>query len=154
LIAPNAQSYNTLKEDLTQQSFLNSDIFASFLKLDSNPTPSKEDFIKFCKLHNLGTIYLVVKDMYYIIDAKSFVIIDKQSLTYKSTKQEEPFYTKVDAIQKNTFSWFESGSIGNYTQYYSSVFKLNDIGSQSIDTNIVEDLDNGFMNGYLKVLGL
>jgi hypothetical protein len=124
LIAPNAQSYKKVNKLYKNQTFLNSDIFASFLKLDSNPTPAKDDFILFCKKHNLGTIYFVIKNKIYIVDTRSFKVISQMDLEYSDKKMEEPFYTRVEEIKKGPFSWFTSSSIGNYTKYYLDLLGL------------------------------
>ena len=152
LITPNGESNNEIKEMLPSQSFLNSDIFASYLKLEANPTPTKKDFIEFCRTHNLGTIYIVLNKKCYVLDAKSFMIIDTLSLSYSSEIEEKPFYTKVDEIKKDTFSWFQKESIGNYTQYYTSLIDSESKNMKEIV--IIEESDKGFFNGNLKALGL
>jgi hypothetical protein len=124
LITPNGESYNNIKNKLPKQNFLNSDIFAAYLKLESNPTPTKKDFLEFCTVHNLGTIYIVIDKKLYIVDAKSFKIINTQEISYKSKTNEKPFYTKIDKITKGTFSWFEEESIGNYNEYYKNILDL------------------------------
>jgi hypothetical protein len=124
LIAPNTQAYRSVEENLPSQTFLNSDIFASYLKLDANPTPNKDDFISFCKKHNLGTIYVVIDNKFYILDAKSFKLLDTLPISYQDTKEELPFYTRVDKIEKNSFAWFQDSSIGDYKSYYNKLLGL------------------------------
>jgi hypothetical protein len=138
LIAPNGESYTNIQNFFPYQHFLNSDIFASYLKLEENPTPQKNDFIKFCKIHNLGTIYFIIEKNFYIVDANSFKIIEILPMVYNNTKTEQPFYTKVDKIESGLFDFdfkFDLSFLpfidkstktsgDNYTIYYKNLLGL------------------------------
>jgi hypothetical protein len=124
LIAPNIESYKAIEKQLPSQTFLNSDIFASYLKLDANPTPTKDDLSNFCKKHNLGTIYIILNNKFYVVDAKSFKVLESLPLEYKDQHAELPFYTRVDKIEKNSFAWFQDSSIRDYKKYYNKLLGL------------------------------
>ncbi len=150
LIAPNGSSYNNTKVNFSSQTFVNSDIFASFLKLNYKPIPSKVDFQQFCKANSLGTIYFVIDTKVYIVDAKSFVILDEHNIVNDDTKQETPFYTKVDEIKNGVFSWFEGENISNYNNYYS---RLIAVGSKEDTQIVVIEEDNSIFTKYLEKIG-
>lgn len=105
LITPNGQTYTDMQKFFPQQSFLSSDIFASYLKLIENPTPQKADFQAFCKKHDLGTIYFVIEDRFYIVDVNSFKVVETLPMINQSNIQESPFYTKVDEIKSGVLDF-------------------------------------------------
>ncbi len=152
LIAPNGSTYNNIKEKFTAQSFFNSDVFASFLKLKYNPTPLKADFQEFCKNNNLGTIYFVIDKKVYIVDSKSFVILEEHNIINDDAVQEQPFYTKVDEIKNGAFAWFENTNIGNYSNYYTNLISLGSKVDFSEALNVEESEENIF-GKYLEKIG-
>lgn len=152
LVAPNGSSYANTKMNFSSQTFVNSDIFASFLKLNYKPIPSKVDFQQFCKANSLGTIYFVIDNKVYIVDAKSFVILDEHNIVNDDTKQEVPFYTMVDEIKNGAFSWFEGESIGDYNNYYSSLIEVGTKPKSNSQIVIIEE-DDSIFTKYLEKIG-
>ncbi len=128
IIAPNMQTHKLIKESFFGVHFLTSDLFASMLKIDDNPTPTKEDIKLFCKDNLISTIYINIKNSLYIVDANSFKIVAKHNIKKQSGDVVLPFYSLVENITKGVFDWFGEDDIGDYDSYYARV-----LGVQSAD---------------------
>ncbi len=98
------------------------------LKIDDNPTPTKEDIKLFCKDNLISTIYINIKNSLYIVDANSFKIVAKHNIKKQSGDVVLPFYSLVENITKGVFDWFDEDDIGDYDSYYARV-----LGVQSAD---------------------
>ena len=120
LIVPNLKSKKVIKRDFPDQNFLSEDFFASYLKVNNNPVPSKSDIIEFCSLQDIGTIFIVIKNKLFIVDALSFKIIDEIDVLINDFSTQLPFYTRVTEIETGIFD-FGASSIGNYNQFYTSL---------------------------------
>ena len=123
LIVPNTESKNKVIKLYEKQNFLNEDFFASYLKLLSNPIPTREDISEFCQSQQIGTIFIVIESSLYVVDALSFKIVDNIDLAIDDTTTSVPFFTKVTKIEKNFWS-FGSNEIENYSQYYSNLLGI------------------------------
>jgi len=121
IIAPNFQSYKEVKSLYKNFNFLNPDYFAAFLKIDKNPTPSKEEIQKFCISNQIGTLFFVIKNKIYLIDVISFKIIHSIPINISEKGIKLPFYSNVDKIENSIFSWSE---IKDYNKYYSKMIGL------------------------------
>lgn len=100
LIAPTAQSFSVVREKFKKNNFLHADIFATHLKLENEPLPSKETFIKFSKFQNIGTVFFVVNNQVYVVDAKTFSVLHSYPVLYSNNDEQLPFYTRVAEIDK------------------------------------------------------
>jgi len=117
LIVPNADSKQVVERKYTDQNFLNEDFFASYLKLNQQPIPKKEDFIDFCQTHQIGTIFMVIENKLHIVDSLSFKVIQTIPLTIESKETKVPFLTKIDEIESGFWD-FEEENIEDYNEYY------------------------------------
>lgn len=100
LIAPTSQSFSVVREKFKKNNFLHADIFATHLKLENEPLPSKETFVKFSKFQNIGTVFFVVNNQVYVIDAKTFSVLHSYPILYSNNDEQLPFYTRVAEIDK------------------------------------------------------
>ena len=126
IIAPN---YDALKEVETMKpnhSFIGSDLFGAFLKIENTPAPKKETFLNFAHQNDLGIFHIVIDEMLYTVDALSFNIVHKEPIIYKNKATISPFYTNVEDIKTSTFSFFEEESIGDYNKYYKKLLGIAD----------------------------
>ncbi|RLA75157.1 MAG: hypothetical protein DRG11_02295 [Epsilonproteobacteria bacterium] len=119
IIAPDMQTYKQIKEQHSYAHFLSSDIFASVLKIDNNPTPQKKDIQKFCFDNFVAIVYLYTQNNLYKIDVNSFKILQKYQLKTEKSNTILPFYSLVEDIKKGLFSWFSDNDIGDYDKYYT-----------------------------------
>jgi len=120
LIAPDFDTYQAVQKSFTQNNFVHPDIFGATLKFENQPLPKKKDFQKFAIKQNLGTIFFVVDKKIYILDAKTFSILDQYDFPNTTKEQQMPFFTRVEDIKaplidfKNFFSGLDSSSYDNY----------------------------------------
>ena len=124
LITPNFESKQRISTAYYKNNFIDTDIFAAWLKINSTPVPKKEDFIKFTSANNIGTLFLQVDTKLYIIDTISFKIIQTRDIHIRDKKTQVPFFSNVQNIEKSMFAWFSSKKIENYSKYYKNLIGL------------------------------
>ena len=112
LITPNNDSFRLVRNKFKESTFLHSDLFGSFLKYIHKPLPTKEMIQDFALSQNMGTIFMVIESNVYILDSRTFAILDKKILSPFSTTAQMPFYTRVEKIETNLltqdyFRWYE-----------------------------------------------
>lgn len=124
LIAPNFEVYNLVQNNFKQQNFIHSDILAAYLKSEQEPVPALKDFKKFCEINNIGTLFFAIEDHIYIVDAKTFIIIEEYKIKVETSDENmTPFYTNVEDIKLGIFN-FGASSIENYNNYYLQLLGL------------------------------
>ena len=121
LIAPNYTTKIKIENIFYKTSFLNSDIFAAWLKMNNIPVPTKEDIQQFSKKNNIGTIYIQSLNKLKIIDTLSFKVIQTIPLKVDDNKTQVPFFTNVQDIKTSAFSWFTKEKIENYNKYWTDL---------------------------------
>lgn len=126
LIAPNLDSFQAVRDNFKLNNFIHSDIFAARLKVEHNPYPKKEDIQNFAIEQNLGTIFMVVENKVFVIDTKTFTILDSYLINYENKEVIKPFYTRIEDIEETIFSWsyfdFFSGKKSvTYNDYYKKI---------------------------------
>lgn len=131
LIAPDLDAFQSVRDSFKSNNFIHSDIFAAKLKVDNIPYPTKEDIQKFAIEQNLGTIFMVIENKVFVIDTKSFTILQSYAINYDNTAEVKmPFYTRVEEIEDTIFHWsffdFFSGKKNlSYTDYYKMILGIN-----------------------------
>lgn len=115
IIAPSQDAFSATRAKYRDNNFLHSDLFGAKLKFEGEPLPSKETIQNYAIEQNLGTIFFVIKSQIFIVDSKTFAILEKDTISYNFVEDEKmPFYTRVEKIEKNPFnslldykSWLE-----------------------------------------------
>jgi hypothetical protein len=130
LIAPTQDTFQIVRSNFKYNNFLHSDIFATKLKIDNEPYPTKEIIQKFAIEQNLGTVFIVVDNKVNIVDTKTFKILTSYPINYSDENTTMPFYTRVEKIEESplsmSFTLFgDSDSKSNYEKYYKKVLGLN-----------------------------
>ena len=120
LIAPNYETVQAIKAIYPKQNFFNPDIFASHLKITNKPIPTKGLLQNFCKEKDIGTIFIAVKNQFYILDVNSFKVLDTIKISVNDRKIQKPFYTKVLNIEKNFWDFGDS-EVTDYNSFYTSL---------------------------------
>lgn len=134
LIAPTSQSFTVVTEKFKNHKFLHSDIFATHLKLENEPLPSKETFIQFAKFQNLGTLFFVVNNKVHVIDAKTFQVLYAYDIMYSNAQEQLPFYTRVAEIDKAFWDI-------DFNKYIEIIKNLVAINEQTEEEYLTEDLN-------------
>jgi hypothetical protein len=126
LIAPSQDSFQSVRNNFKLNNFIHSDIFAAKLKINNQPYPTKEDFQAFAIEQNLGTIFFVLDNKIFIIDTKTFTILDSYSINYENSEATMPFYTRVEKIESSIldFSFFSDKDTLSYDDYYKRILGL------------------------------
>lgn len=105
LIAPSQDAFQVARGKFRLNTFLHSDIFAANLKSQREPLPSKSTIQDFAIEQNLGTIFIVIKNKAYVVDSKTFAILDFYTLAYNYLDTEKmPFYTRIEGIEEAPFA--------------------------------------------------
>jgi hypothetical protein len=131
LIAPDLDAFQSVRDGFKLNNFIHSDIFAAKLKVDNIPYPTKEDIQKFAIEQNLGTIFMVIENKVFVIDTKTFTILQSYAINYDNTAEVKmPFYTRVEEIEDTIFHWsffdFFSGKKNlSYNDYYKRILGIN-----------------------------
>jgi hypothetical protein len=126
LIAPTLDSFQSVRENFKLNNFVHSDIFAAKLKVDHKPYPTKEDIQNFAIEQNLGTIFMVIENKVFILDTKTFAILDSYAINYENAEAIMPFYTRVEEIEESIFNlsyfdFFSGNKNLSYNDYYKKI---------------------------------
>lgn len=128
LIAPNQSSFQSVRDSFKTNNFIHSDIFAAKLKVENNPYPTKEDIQQFAIEQNLGTIFLVLDKKIFVIDTKTFTILQRYAFNYQTTEMQMPFYTRVEEIESSildfTIPFIGEQESDDYEEYYKRILGL------------------------------
>ncbi len=159
LISPSQDAFQVARANFSKNTFLHSDIFAAKLKKIKEPLPSKKTIQQFAIEQNLGTIFFIIKDKTYVVDTKTFAILNIYTLKYNYLEKEKmPFYTRVENIEKAPFDliWenikklsFLKDLIGNDNRSEEEILLEGEIKKDEIISQ------NSIYNEYYKsILGL
>lgn len=129
LITPTLESFQAVRENFKLNNFVHSDVFAAKLKIEHNPYPTKEDIQNFAIEQNLGTIFMVIENKVFIIDTKTFTILESYMIDYQKNEEIKPFYTRIEEIEETIFSWsyfdfFSNKKDMSYTEYYKKILGI------------------------------
>ena len=104
IIAPSQDAFTAARIKFKDNNFLHSDIFGAKLKIEHEPLPSKKTIQDFAISQNIGTIFFVIKSKVYIVDTKTFALLETDTISYNFVEDEKmPFYTRVEKIEANAF---------------------------------------------------
>jgi len=142
IIAPSQDAFIATKEKFKNNNFLHPDLFGAKLKFKGKPLPSKEIIQDFAIKQNLGTIFFIIASKVYIVDAKTFAILDTDDISYNFTENNKmPFYTRVQKIEKKLLNY-----ILDYKDWLSYIASFLGNDNRTEEQKLLE--------GYLKETGL
>ena len=126
LIAPNLDTFQTIRSNFKYNNFLHSDIFATKLKQDNMPYLTKKYIQKYAISQNIGTIFIVADQNIYVLDTKTLKILTSYKVPYDKNKTEMPFYTRVTDIETSNLDieLFSDKQNLTYDQYYKKILGL------------------------------
>lgn len=129
VIAPNVQGFKTVRSMFPEQNFVHSDLFAATLKYMQKSTPNQAIIQAFAKNQNIGTIFVIIDSMIYMLDAKSFKVLSKYPIFYDQSDVQTPFYTRIEDIKDGIFSlefigWSDN-RMKDYSAYYSEMLGMD-----------------------------
>jgi len=124
LITPNYDAYKGISRSYSNN-FIDSELFAAYLKINNLPVPNMEDFQDFMSKNNIGTLYIVINKKLYILDSFTFKILHTRDLKLSNNKTSVPFFTNIKDIKISAFNWFGQEKIEDYNKYYSKLIGIN-----------------------------
>lgn len=126
LIAPNHDTFQSIRSDFSENSFIHSDIFAAKLKYKNRPYPSKEDIQEFAIEQNLGTIFIALDNKIVVLDSKTFTPLLTYSISNVGKDSQIPFFTRVEDIESGLleFSFFSGSKDLSYSDYYKQILGI------------------------------
>jgi len=159
IIAPSQDAFTATRQKYTSNNFLHSDLFASYLKKEGIPFPSKEVIQDYALSQNLGTIFFIIGSNVYVVDTKTFAILEKDTISYNFVEDEKmPFYTRVEKIEKNLVT-----SILDFKSWFSFIGDIFGDDDRSEEEILLEDeIESGqinikpevYKNYYKTILGI
>lgn len=159
IVAPSRDAFIATREKYKDNNFLHSDLFASRLKTDGEPLPSKETIQDYAISQNLGTIFFVIDSTIYVVDTKTFAILQKDNISYNFVEDKQmPFYTRVEKIEKNLIS-----TLTNVKEWLGFIDSFLGDDKRSEEEVLLEDeIDSGeltingeiYNNYYKTILGI
>ena len=156
LIAPNIDTFRTVRSKFTYNNFVHSDIFGAYLKSEYKPLPSRKMIQEFALSQNMGTIFIVIKSDMYVIDSRTFTVLNKQRISNISSKTQMPFYTRVENIESNLFtsdiwSWLNFSFITDFLDDKRTEEEVlyGDLAQNKSKGNQID-----YNNYYVNILGL
>ncbi len=156
IIAPSQDAFLATREKYVDNNFLHSDLFASKLKTNAEPLPSKETIQDFAISQNIGTLFFIIKNKVYIVDSKTFAILEQEDIAYNFTQDEKmPFYTRVEKIEENPFESFL-----DYENWLDSISSFLGDDKRTEEEILLEDeattqelvVDGRIYNNYYETL--
>lgn len=117
LIVPNLKAKKVVQALYPDQNFLNEDFFAAHLKLTQTPIPTKQTILDFTQKQQIGTLFVVIENKLFILDASTFAILNTIEIKNDDLSQNVPFFTKIDDIKKGFWD-FGADKIEDYNKHY------------------------------------
>ncbi len=158
LIAPNQEAFKIVRDGFRYNNFLHSDLYAAQLKIDEKALPTQKSIQDFARKQNLRSIFIVLRDKVYVLDAKNFKVLTNYNIDYNSLDSQLPFYTRVENIEGGSFDLdfdFSLDSIENSVKEYLSVFDfLLDEEDRSKDNETTETNTSNYYDYYKGLIGL
>jgi len=156
LITPNIDTFRTVRGKFQDNNFVHSDIFGAYLKSEYRPLPTQKIIQEFALSQNLGTIFLVIKSDLYILDSRTFTVLNKQKIANISSKTQIPFYTRIENIESNIFtsdiwSWLDFSVI---TDFLDDDRTEEEILYGDLAQNKSKDGQINYNTYYSNILGL
>ncbi|CRF41421.1 plasminogen-binding N-terminal domain-containing protein [Helicobacter ailurogastricus] len=122
LIAPDLHTYEQVKDDYPDATFINSDLLVAFL---NGFDPTAKTLRRACDIYSVGLVYLVSTNRLNILDCQSFAILETQPLdTTKVGRTFSPFFSRVEGVDRGTFGKLVAGGKArHYFTYYDNLLR-------------------------------
>ncbi|MGM0519637.1 MAG: plasminogen-binding N-terminal domain-containing protein [Campylobacterota bacterium] len=151
LIAPNQEAFKIVRNVFKYNNFLHSDLFAAQLKINSKALPTKESIQTFTKKQNIRTVFVVLKNKVYVLDAKNLNVLTSYNIDFNYSNSQMPFYTRVEDIKGSSFDF--DLSLDNFKEYLSAFDFLFDKEENSKTETTKPDKSN-YYDYYRALIGI
>ncbi|XOB61418.1 plasminogen-binding N-terminal domain-containing protein [Campylobacterota bacterium DY0563] len=144
IVAPSQDAFTATREKFRDNNFIHSDLFAVYLKNEGIPLPSKKVIQDYAISQNLGTIFFVIDSTVYIVDAKTFAILQKDTIAYNFVENKKmPFYTRIEKIESNIIN-----SVLDYKSWLGKIEEFLGADNRTEEEILLEDQ---IASGELKI---
>lgn len=122
LIAPDVHSYEKVKDDYPDTTFINSDLLVAFL---NGFDPTAKTLRRACDIYSVGLIYLVSTNHLNILDCQSFAILETKPFdTSRVGRTFTPFFSRVEGVDRGTLGKIMTGGKAkHYFSYYDTLLR-------------------------------
>ncbi|BCZ19968.1 hypothetical protein NHP190012_16100 [Helicobacter sp. NHP19-012] len=122
LIAPDLHTYENIKDDHTDITFISSDLLVAFL---NGFNPTAKTLRRACDIYSVGLIYLVSTNRLNILDCQSFAILETKPFdTSKVGRTFTPFFSRVEGVDRGTLGKIMAGGKArHYFSYYDNLLR-------------------------------
>ena len=75
---------------------------------------------------NLGTVFFVLDGKIFVVDSKTFTILDSYRFTFDQKEQQIPFYTRVEDIESPFYqiAFIFGDEKLTYNDYYKKILGI------------------------------
>lgn len=131
LIAPDADTYDSITKSISGIEWIHPDNYATFLSHEGHPTPLVEDFHDYCTANSVGLLYIQSAQTLFTLDCKNFTLLEITPSLQKNEKSQNPFFTNISKIRA---AWWGKGSsrLDGYEPYYLEQIALNNPKNQKL----------------------
>lgn len=158
LIAPNQETFQSVRANFKYNNFVHSDIFAVTLKDKELPLPNKKTIQDFAINQNLGTIFIVVNNKVNVLDTKTFTLLTSYNIDYNTNESQLPFYTRIEKIEESALSALTNFSISDFSLkgFKEDYIKIRDLipGKSEVSNSDSTNNELNYENYYKRILGL
>ncbi|OBV29781.1 hypothetical protein BKN38_01515 [Helicobacter sp. CLO-3] len=126
LIAPDLATYEDVRAQERDISFLNSDLMMGFL-FDYGGFDPKPDFLhKVCEIYSAGLLYVVTEGHLNALDCQSLVVLARRAFDTSSVKESvAPFFSRVQYASSGSLdSSISRKKSRDYFSYYRQLITL------------------------------
>jgi len=137
LVAPSEEIYHFITQGVKTE-WVHPDLYATILSYRGHPTPLKEDFEAMRVATNVGLLFIYLNQKLYMLDMKSFKILNISDADLVQDSVKLPFYSRIEEIEAN---WFGDGNdeLESYEPYYYELL----IHYNKTNRNLYENIKNG-----------
>lgn len=139
LLVPNNEAKQIIKDVYKNHFFIGEDFFAADMKLKEKKFPTKDLIVEFCRLNQIGSVFLVAGDTLFILDGMNFEILAMQDINLNDKKKQIPFFSKIKLIDGDEL--FDFSLNFNFTEILEDGYSF------------IEKKKKDYDEYYLKMLG-
>lgn len=156
LITPNVDTFRLIRDKFQSNTFPHSDIFAAYLKAEYIPLPNRKFIQEYAISQNLGTIFIAIKSDLYILDSRTFTILNKQKINNISKKTQMPLYSRIENIESNLFTsdFFDWIDLSSVKKFFEDDRTEEEILYGDLAKNKTKDAKTDYNTYYSNILGL
>ncbi|PAF52806.1 plasminogen-binding N-terminal domain-containing protein [Helicobacter sp. 13S00477-4] len=127
LIAPDSTTYEKIKSQIKDTTFMSSDLLMGYLNDYGGFDPKPKFLRKACEVYSVGLLYVVASNGINVLDCETLATLDTFAFdTSKVSKTSAPFFSRLEEVKTGSLaSLFYSKKSKQYFQYYDALVQNN-----------------------------